>query len=192
VGSSFKAGRGSRWLAKPFSLLDNLPDETWDVLTAFGVGLVFVGLMALVLWPLEKARLALSFAKSYGIFWLVVHIVFLLLSTIQRVLGISLYDRINAYVASGLAVNSFLIMGWSAFAALTLPGFLEGTAVWVAVIIWMFAFLSTCIAWLIAASYFRGHIYKLVALPLAVASLLVFALWPAGARSIYGWFFRFF
>ena len=192
VGSSFKAVKRLRRLATPFNLLDNLPDETWDVITAIGLNLVFLGLMALVLWPLGKGRLAFSFAKGYLIFWLVVHIGFLVLSTIQRISRISIYDHFNAYVASGLAVNAFLVMGWSAFAALTLRTFLGGTTVWLAVVVWVLGFLSTCIAWQVAAAYFRGHIYKLVTLPLAAASLLVFALWRTGGWAIYGWFLSLF
>ena len=35
----------------------------------------------------------------------------------------------------------------------------------------------------------QGTLYKLVSLPIALVGFLVFSVWPAGGRWLFGWFF---
>ena len=41
-------------------------------------------------------------------------------------------------------------------------------------------------------AFYQGTLYKFVNGPLALISYIVFAVWPALGRAIYGWFFAFF
>lgn len=181
-----------RLLRPVFRILDDLPQRWWDFLTALGLNLILLAVIALVLWPMGKAVLAFRLAKGYAIFWLVVYVVAPAVAIIQRIFRLNVYDHSAAYVASGLFGSAVLVTGWSAFAALTLHGFVGGTSVWVAAIIWLFGFLSSCIAYFVVGTYYVGEIYKFVSLPLALASFVVFAIWPAIGGALYGWFFAFF
>ena len=56
-------GQFARWL------LHENQKELFDYLFAIALNAVFLGLVALLLWALGKAAMALSFAKGYWIFW---------------------------------------------------------------------------------------------------------------------------
>jgi len=47
-------------------------------------------------------------------------------------------------------------------------------------------------AYFVVSSFYQGTVYKLISLPLALAGFLVFSVWPASGRALYGWFFRLF
>lgn len=105
----------------------------------------------------------------------------------QRRINIDI--RFDAYVISNLCHNVVLLAGWSAFAAPTVCSFIVAAPAWIAVILHLVGFLSSYGAFIIISSVYRGHIYRVVNLPLALTSSLAFAVWPAGGRVIYGWFF---
>jgi hypothetical protein len=60
------------------------------------------------------------------------------------------------------------------------------------VILYLVGVLSCLIAFFAVSSFYQGHVYKLVSLPLALLSFIVFGVWPAGGRLMYGWFFELF
>jgi len=101
-------------------------------------------------------------------------------------------DRATAYVASGLALGSFLQMGWSAFAALAVHGAIADAALGSTVLSYVAGVLSCVVAFFAVASVFHGAIYRLVHFPLGLLSFLVFSVWPQSGGALYGWFFRLF
>ena len=179
-------GALSKWL------LHDDQKDLFEVLFASTLNILFLVLLALLLWPLGRPGLAFRLAQGFGILWLGTYVTTVLVKRVQRFCRVNLYDHANAYVLSNLAVSCFLQAGWSAFAALTVHSFVAGAAGWLVVLLYLVGVLSCLIAFFAVSSFYQGHIYKLVSLPLALVSFIVFSVWPAGGRLIYGWFFALF
>ena len=166
--------------------------ELFEVLVASAMNVVFLALIVLLLWPLGRPLLAFRLAKGYGVLWGLTCVATLLGNRIQEFFRVNIYDRANAYVISNLAVSCFLQVGWSAFAAPTVHSFVPGAHIWIVVILYFVGVLSCLIAYFAVSSFYQGHIYKMVSLPLALISFIVFSVWPASGRVMYGWFFELF
>jgi len=180
-------GEFSKWL------LHEDQKELFEILVAIALNVVFLVLIVLLLWPLlGRPSLASRLAKGYGVLWGLTFVAAMLGNRIQDYFRVNIYDRPNAYVISNLAVSCFLQVGWSAFAALTVENFVPGAPVWVAVILYLVGGLSCLIAFFAVSSFYQGHVYKFISLPLALLSFIVFGVWPAGGRLMYGWFFELF
>lgn len=197
LGASDVCGKNSRIMGYCMGefgkwLLHEDQKELFESLYATALILVFLGLSALVLWPMGKASMVYSLAAGYGVFWLVLSSTALLLALFQRVFRVDLYSHPDAYVISGLAVGGLLQAGWSAFAALTARGFALDASAWVAAALYVVGFLSCQVAFAEVSVYYGGHIYRFVNLPLTAAAFILFSLWPAAARALYGWFFDLF
>ena len=173
-------------------LLHEDQKELFDYLFAIVLNAAFLALTALLLWPLGKVTMALSLAKAYWIFWSAVILVSCLLILAQRIFRMNLYDRYDAYVITGLAVSGFLQVGWSAFAAPVIHNAVAGTAVWLTAILYAVGVVSCWVAAVIVAAFYMGSIYRMVNLILAILSFIVFSVWPAAGRLLYGWFFDLF
>lgn len=179
-------GGFSKWL------MSDKQEELFEILVAGVINLVFLALIALLMWPLGKLSLAFHLAKGYGVLWVLTWVASLLGNRIQKYFRVNIYDRSNAYVISNLAISCFMQAGWSAYAALTLPGFVQAAPTWIVVTLYLVGVLSCLVAFFAVSSFYQGHIYKLVSLPLALIGFVVFSVWPAGARVTYGWFFDLF
>ncbi|HEX7173785.1 MAG TPA: hypothetical protein VF240_00685 [Pyrinomonadaceae bacterium] len=166
--------------------------DLFEVLVASAMNVVFLALSLLLLWPLGRPLLAFRLAKGYGVLWGLTCVAALLGNRVQEFFRVNIYDRSNAYVISNLAVSCFLQVGWSAFAALSVNHFVSGAPVWMTVTLYLVGVLSCLVAFFAVSSFYQGHIYKLVSLPLALLSFIVFGVWPAGGRLMYGWFFELF
>lgn len=81
--------------------------DLFEVLLAITLNLLFLVLIAFILWPLGRFNLAVSLAKGYGLLWIVLYAANALVNVIQRLLRVNIYDRPNAYVISGLFVVAF-------------------------------------------------------------------------------------
>src|SRR5919109_478914 len=179
-------GEISKWL------MHDDQKELFEVLVALALNVVFLALIALLLWPLGKVVLAFGLAKGYGILWIVAFLTIVLLNRLHRFFRVDMYTHADAYVLSNLAVSCFLQAGWSAYAALSVQSLVVSTPVWIVVILYLVGVLSCLIAFFAVSSFYQGHIYKMVSLPLALVSFIVFSVWPASGRVIYGWFFDLF
>ena len=179
-------GAFSQWL------LHEDQKELWDSLYATALGIVFFALAALVLWPLGRLSLAWRLAKGYWLFCIVVPLTATLLALFRRIFRIDLDTHFDAYVISALAVSVFAQAGWSAFAAVTVRDFTAVASWSVAAALYVVGFLSCYVAAAEVIAYYNGQIYRYVNIPLACASFVVFSLWPAAARAVYGWFFELF
>lgn len=173
------------------------PTETdsktlWELIFAGGSTLLFVGLSALLLWPLGKATLAIQLAKGYLVFWVVLSFASWVLGLGQRMFRVETDPPSSTYVFTNLGLSVFLQMGWSAFAVLAVSGFLTGSSTWLSAGLHLTGFLSSLVASFMVGAFYQGTLYKFVNGPLALASYLVFAVWPALGRAIYGWFFGLF
>jgi hypothetical protein len=169
-----------------------LPETALDFLIALALNLIFVALIAVLLWPLGKAMLALRLAKGYGIFWILTAITAVAVSQIQRFFRVDAYRHVDAYVVSNLSHGVFLLAGWSAFAVVTVRSFVAPAPLWVTAILWLVGIFSSVIAFTVITSFYRGGVYRVMNISLAIISFAVFALWPASGRAIFGWFFDLF
>lgn len=164
--------------------------DLYEFLVALVINLLFLGVLALLLWPLGSFGLVGTLAKGYGLLWLAIFVTAILLNGIQRFFRMNIYDRANGYIFSTLVVSCLLQIGWSAFAALTITGFAAGLPLWQVVLLYVVGFLSGLIAFWDVSSLYSGQLYRLISLPLTLLSFLVFSLWPVGARLAYGWLFE--
>jgi hypothetical protein len=166
--------------------------ELFEILVAGGMNILFLALAALLLWPLGRPLLAFRLAQGYVILWIAVCVVAALGYRIQQFFGVNIYDHADAYVNSNLAASCFLQAGWSAFAALSVQSFASGAPVWMSAVLYLVGALSCLVAFFAVSSFYQGHIYKLISLPLALVSFIVFSVWPHAGRVLYGWFFDLF
>jgi hypothetical protein len=175
-----------------YRLTEEVREELLNIAIIFGINLIFVGLITLALWPLGHLALAGSLANGYLVLWLALLISMPVVFTIERLLRIDSYRNFNAYVSLILGASGLLVGGWSAFAAVTITNLPAGDPVWLSAILYGVGFLSSYIAYSVITAIYHGTIYKLVNLPLALITYLVFAFWPVAGWAIYGWFFAFF
>jgi hypothetical protein len=173
-------------------LIHDEQKELFEFLVALVLNILFLALSALLLWPLDRLMLVFGLAKGYGLLWIVNYVTAGLLNGIHRFFRINMYDHFNTYVSSNLALSSFLQVGWSAFAALTVHSFVSGLSGWLVVSLYLVGGLSCLIAFFVVSSIYQGAIYKVISLPLALVSFLVFSVWPAAGHVTYGWFFQLF
>lgn len=173
-------------------LMHDVQKELLEILFALTLNIFFLVLMALLLWPLGKPVLAFRLAKGYGYLWGVLYIVSSLVSRIQEYFRVNLYDHADAYVNSNLAVSCLLQIGWSAFAALTVHSTVAGVPIWIMVLLYFVGVLSCLIAFFVVSSFYQGHIYRMISLPLALSCFIFFSVWPASVRLTYEWLFDLF
>ena len=176
-------GEFAKWL------LHDDQKELFEHLYITVLNILFLALVALLLWPLDKASLALRLAKGYWVFWIVLYWTALLLLLFRRIFRVEMDTHFDAYVISALVVSGILQAGWSAFAALTVRDFIAGTSVWVMLLLYLVGLLSSYIAFGIVSTLYGGSIYRTFNLPLALISFLFFSVWSASGRVLYGWFF---
>jgi len=162
-------------------------EDLFNALVALALNGIFLGLVALVAWPLQKLSLLSLLARGYGVLWVAVFASALLLTLFHRLLHMNLYDRYNGYVISTLLVSGLLQLGWSAFAAQTARTFGIGEAFWISTIVYVLGFLSCWIASQVIAASYSGQIYKLVNLALLPIGFFLFILWPDGGQMLFGW-----
>lgn len=173
-------------------LMEAEQKELFEIVWALVLNLFFLALAALLLWPLGRAALAVGLAKGYVVFWLAVRATAGLLALLQHAFRVNLYDHSNAYVVSGIAVGGLMQAGWSAFAALAVRGFTAGAPVGPAVALYAVGALSCVAAYCVVSAFYRGHVYKLINIVIALLGFAVFAARPAAARAAFGWFFDFY
>ena len=163
-----------------------------DLLIALAIeGVVFV-LCALLLWPFGKAALAWQLAKGFCIFLLAVYAAVCVSALLQKLFRIDNDPPSDAYVLVNLFVSACVQTGWAAFAALAVTGHAAGAA-WLATA--MLHFLGLVVSWGASSAtgaFFQGHLYRTINAALSLAGYLLFAVWPAAARALNGWFFAFF
>ncbi len=176
-------GQFSKWL------LHEDQKEFFDYLFAVVLNAVFLALIALLLWPMGRAMMALQLAKGYWIFWTAVILISSILVVGQRIFRLDLHSHYDAYVISGLVVGGFLQVGWSAFLAPVLHNFAAGASVWATIILYAVGILSCYVACVIVGAFYMGTLYKFVNLILALVSFIVFSVWPTAGRVMYGWLF---
>lgn len=179
-------GQFSRWL------LHEDQKELFDYLFAIVLNAIFLILIALLLWPLGRAAMAWRLTKAYWVFWTAVIAVSCLLALAQRIFKMNLYDRSDAYIITGLAVSAFLQVGWSAYAAPVVHSSTTGASVLVMIILYVIGGVSAYVAAVIVGAFYMGGLYRLVNSALAILSFIVFSVWPAAGKTMYGWFFNIF
>ncbi len=166
--------------------------ELYGVFVAILLTIVFLALIALLLWPLDKMMMALSLAKGYLLFWIIISVVALGLNTVRKILRVNQDSHVSAYVVSNVLASGLMQVGWSAFAALIVYSFVAATPFWSVLILYFIALLSCFIAYNIVSSLYGGHVYRIINLPLAFVSFIIFSVWPASAHLTYGRFFDLF
>ncbi|HEU4768324.1 MAG TPA: hypothetical protein VFS77_13155 [Pyrinomonadaceae bacterium] len=173
-------------------LLHEDQKEWFDYFFAVALNAVFIALIALLLWPLGKATVALSFGKAYWMFWTVLIVISAVLVLAQRIFRMDLYSHSEAYVISGLIVSGIIQLGWSAYAAPLIRSSIADTSMVVAIVLYGVGVVSCYVASVVVGVYYMGALYRMVNSLLAILSFIVFSLWPAAGLAIYGWFFNLF
>lgn len=172
--------------------LARAPVEAWEFVVGLVVNALFLGLVALLLWSLDGPALAAPLAKGYAVLWCATAFTAISVGVIQAMLRLDVNDNFDLYVAPGVAFGVALVTCWSAFAALTAGGHAAGAPTWTKLALYGVGFLASFIGCWVVNSFYQGHLYKAINLPLSLASFAVFAVWPAAGRALYGWFFDLF
>jgi hypothetical protein len=173
-------------------LLDRANAETWQFIVAVALSLLFPALTALVLWPAGSAGVGLRLLKGFGLFWLVVLVVYVSAAWIQRRLRVDMYSHPDAFVVSNLLVSGVLMLGWTAFAALVMRDAAVVAGLWLACVLYLLGLLSGVVACQVLGSFYSGQVYKLACLLIACVGFILFAVWPAAGRTAFGWLFGLF
>jgi hypothetical protein len=160
-------------------LTDDKQANLFEILVGLGLNLLFLGLAAVLLWPLGSLPLAGRLLQGFLVLWAGVAAASAGLGLLHAALRINLYDRYNLFVGSNLAVSAGAVIAWAAFAAATIQSAASGAAGWAAVILYAIGLLSCLSAHYVVSAFFQGTIYRLVNLPVAALSFLVFSLWMA-------------
>jgi hypothetical protein len=179
-------GEFSKWL------MHEDQNDLFKILFAITLNIIFLVLTVLLLWPLGIPLMAFRLARGYVVLWVVLYLVAGTLNRIHAKLKVNIYDHADAFVNSNLAVSCLLQTGWAAFAALVVQSFVAGASLWIAASLYVAGFLSCYVAFFVVSSFYQGHIYKVISLPLALACFIVFCAWPPSGRFLYGWLFDLF
>ncbi|HEX5726741.1 MAG TPA: hypothetical protein VFX98_14795 [Longimicrobiaceae bacterium] len=149
---------------------------------------VLLGVVVLLLWPLDRLALGILLAKGFGLFFLAICAVTVLLMLVHRIFRIDDDTHFDAYLLTNLAGSALLLVGWAAFAALAVRGAAAGAPVWKAAILWFLGLFTTSqMAFSLVSGFYSGSFYRTINLPLSAAVFLLFALWPAAAHFLFGW-----
>lgn len=173
-------------------LIQDAPIVALDFVVIFVFNALFLGLAALALWPLGMTPLVGRLAKGYALLWPAVTFSSVALGMVQAILRVNLYDHPDAFVYSNLAASAPLLSCWTAFAALSVRGFAAAAPAATAAVLYAVGFLASFVAWKVVCAVYCGELYRVVNLPVALLSFVLFALWPAAAHTLYGWFFDLF
>jgi hypothetical protein len=173
------------WSSLKF-LLNRASVEAWQVIAAFALCLLLPALAALALWPTGMSGVGFRLLKGFGLFWVVVLVVYALAAWVQRRLRVDLYSHPDAFVVSNLLVSGLLMLGWTAFAALVTRD-AAATGLWLKGVLYLLGLLSGIVACQVLGSFYSGHIYKFACLLVACAGFILFIAWPAAARAAFGW-----
>lgn len=136
--------------------LNEAPQEQMDYYIAGAMNVAFLGLTALLLWPLDKTMMIVHLAKGYGIFWSVTVVTLFVGDRLQRLFRVNVDSHFDAYVIWNLSHSLILLAGWSAFAALTVRSFVVTTPVWAAVILYLVGLLSSYVAFVSSVRSTQG------------------------------------
>ena len=173
-------------------LLQDDQKALFEIVFAVILNISFLVLIALLFWPLARILLVVELAKGYGLLWTILLVTLALIHHIHQLFRINLYERFDAYLVSNLLMSCFLQAGWSAFAAQTVQTFMVGAPGWILVVLYLVGGFSCLVAFYAVSAFYYGHIYRLISLPVALLSFLVFNIWPSSAHALYGWLFDLF
>jgi hypothetical protein len=148
-----------------------------DLSIAAGLNGVFLVVAALVLWPMGKAGLVGDLARSLCLFAIVVALTVGASLLIQRLFRIESDPPSNVFVIMNLAVSGALQLGWATYAARAARTFAPGASFWVAATVYAVGFLSSLLSQSVVGAFYRGQLYTMVNVLLAVAGYVVFAVW---------------
>jgi hypothetical protein len=172
-------GQFAKWL------LHEDQKELFDYLFAIVLNAVFLLLVALVLWPLGRPRVTWQLTKAYWIFWAVVIVVACLVALAHRIFRMDLYSHANAYVITGLVTGGFLQVGWTAYVAPIVHDAVSDASVGAAIVLYAISLVSCWVASVIVAAFYLGTLYRMVNLALAIASFVIFSVWPTALSRLF-------
>lgn len=166
-------------------LLRDEQQGLFDAVVALISGALFLGVSALVLWPLGMLALVPILLRGFAVLWGVTLVSALVLWAVHRVLRVSLEDRAAAFVITSALVSCTLQLGWAAFVALRVRGLAEGASGGAAAGVYAVGGLSCFVALHTVSVFFSGSFYRLISFPLALLGFVCFCVWPAAARGVF-------
>jgi hypothetical protein len=179
-------------LSRPPRLIQDAPPEALDFVVFFLFNVFVLGLMTLALWACGVTPLAARLAKAYAVLWGAVCFAHMALMMIQAILRVDIYSHPDMFLYSNMAVGFLLLPPWAAYAALEARAFAEGRPLWTAAVIYFVGFFASAISWKVVCTIYRGYFYQMTFVWVALVSYLLFALWPAGGQTLFGWLFNLF
>ena len=173
-------------------LLHEDQNELFEIVFAILLNIVFLIATTLLFWILDWETLAFRLAKGYAILWVITFLVSVTMNRIQHFFRVDLYEHSDVFLITNLSASCILQVGWSAFAALAVGSFVDGAPGTAAVILYLIGAISCIIAFNAVSSFYHGHFYRLISLPVTMTSFVVFSVWPVSAQTLFGWFFELF
>lgn len=173
-------------------LIFGLPESLVDFLIPVALNVIFIVIVALLLWPMGKLAVAVRLMKAYVIFWGITVFSVVVLYQVQRMLRVSAERNFAAFLISNLLLGLTLLAGWSAFSSGVVNEAVADAGVGVTIVLWVVGLVSGIAAHVVVTTFHNGTIYTLSNLIVVVVGFVVFGVWPAVARVTYGRFFNLF
>jgi len=164
-------GAFSKWL------LHDDQKYFFDLLFAVIANLIFLGLVTVIFLAAGRGSFALLIFRGFCLLWAATLITHFFLVRIHEVFRINIYDHGNAFLISNLFVSCALQAGWAIFAALIAHRFSSAASVGMTVVMYVIGFVSCLISFYAVSSFFPGHFYRFVSLPLAIVMFIAASIW---------------
>lgn len=174
----------------PRTAAEELREQVVQFRLVIALELICLGVIALALWPVGRLALAASLAKGMGALLVSVWAVSSAAAALHRRFRIDLDDTPSAFLLTNAFASGAVVAGWSAFAALAVGASATGAPVWGVALLHFLGLVTCWMACTLVGEFYPGSFYRYTNLPLSAAAYLLFALWPAAARFLYGWLFR--
>jgi len=168
-------------------LFDENQKDLYEIVVAFFINLLFLAVISLMFWPLQKLISLIKLAKGFGLLWILSSVIAVILVGFQRLFRLNIYNRVNLYILSTMSVNLLLQCGWAAFAALILQNDTAPNPLWIELIMHGIGLVSCLIAFWVVSAFYHPGAFKLLSLLIPILSFIVFSIWPGVVEKIFQW-----
>lgn len=155
----------------------------WNLIWNF----IVLAVLAVLFLPLRRWDLLWQITRGYGYLWAALMIGGGLTYRLQRLLRIRDDPPSDAYLLTNTFVGVVLLVAWGGYSALLVGASAAGAPVWVAAILYVGGVLAAHAAFSVVSAIYPGSFYRYVNAPVALAAFILFAVWPAAARALFGW-----
>jgi hypothetical protein len=148
--------------------------------------LAYLSVALLATLMLGRIELAWVLAKGFLMLWVFLYLEQIVQAIVQKTFHLSELEHLGVVL-----FNLFLTVGfclaWSAFLALEVTRAANG---WLGVgVLHLLGLVGAWLGFGVITSFFTGTLYRMTGLAVAVLGYGGFAIFPASAQDIFGWFF---